>query len=72
VSYVGLALLSAGDPQYLPAIQKDVGFIRGHHITGIDLNDPKVGPRNWIAGAAPCQVVERTGYWYFGGDGCYT
>jgi len=40
VSYVGLALLSTGDPQYLPAIQKAVGFVRSHRITGIDLNDP--------------------------------
>ena len=58
VSYVGLALLSAGDPQYLPAIQKAVGFVRSHRITGIDLNDPTAGPKNWIAGAAAIFLSE--------------
>jgi len=58
VSYVGLALLSAGDPQYLPAIQKAVSFVRGHRITGIDLNDPTAGPKNWIAGAAAIFLAE--------------
>lgn len=58
VSYVALALLSAGDRQYLPAIEKAVHFVRTHRITGIDLDDPKVGPKNWIAGAAAIFLAE--------------
>lgn len=58
VSYVGLALLSAGDPQYLPAIEKAVRFVRSHRITGIDLNDPNAGPKNWIAAAAAIFLSE--------------
>jgi hypothetical protein len=58
VSYVGLALLSAGDREYLPAIEKAVRFVRTHRITGIDLNDPKAGPKNWIAAAAAIFLAE--------------
>ena len=58
VSYVGLALLSAGDREYLPAIEKAVRFVRTHRITGIDLNNPNAGPKNWIAAAAAIFLAE--------------
>jgi hypothetical protein len=58
VSYVGLALLSAGDREYLPAIQKAVRFVQNHRITGINLNDPTAGPKNWIAAAAAIFLAE--------------
>lgn len=57
-SYVGLALLSSGNPNHLPTIKKAVGFVRTHRITGIDLNDPKTGPKNWIAAAVAIFLSE--------------
>jgi hypothetical protein len=48
-AYVGLALLSSGNPEHLPTIRNAVKWVRGSYISSIDLNDPKVGPKNWIA-----------------------
>lgn len=48
-SYVGLALLSSGNPEHLPTIKKAVDWVRGSYIKDIDVNNSKVGPKNWIA-----------------------
>jgi len=58
VAYVGLALLSKGDPEYLPQIKKSVNYIRNHRIKDIDLSNTKAGPKNWIAGGAAIFLAE--------------
>ncbi len=58
VSYVGLALLSANNRDYLPTIEKAVRFVRTKRISQIDLSNPMAGPKNWIAAAAAIFLSE--------------
>lgn len=57
-SCVGVALLGAGNREYLPAIEKAVRFVRNGRIKGIDVANPTAGPKNWIAGAAAIFLAE--------------
>lgn len=57
-AYVGMALLSAGDRKYLPAIRKTVKFIQGSGIANIDLKNPRGGPKNWITANAAIFLSE--------------
>mgnify|MGYP001169398390 FL=1 len=50
-AFCGLVLLANNDPAHLDAVKRGIGFVKKASIDSIDLDDPKVGPKNWQTAA---------------------
>ena len=46
-AFCGLVLLANNDPSHLSAVKRGIEFVKKASIDSINLNDPKIGPKNW-------------------------
>lgn len=57
-AFCGLALLAADKKSHLPAIKRAIGFIQRKSISLIKPENPKVGPKNWMAASSAIFLAE--------------
>ena len=57
-AFCALALLAAEKESHLPAIKRAIGFIQRKSISLIKPENPKVGPKNWMAASSAILLAE--------------